>query len=189
MKRAGEKPRMTPITRMVRFGNESRVRTMTFGTYPRSFASSAVRRALACLLLMLSAVVPIGCGPAPPRVAKVGGRVTLDGKPLAKASVTFVPMATKENQSPGPTAQGLTDADGKYQLSVDVSTPGAVVGICRIYISTRLSDPAIDDRDAGGPVRTLPRDKVPSRYNMGTELTFDVPKGGTDQANFALTSN
>ena len=41
------------------------------------------------------------------------------GKPLPKASVTFAPMATKESPNPGPTAQGLTDADGRYQLSVD----------------------------------------------------------------------
>src|SRR5437762_3617626 len=125
--------------------------------------------------------VVIGCGPQPPRVAKVAGRVTLDGKPLPKASVTFVPMATKENQNPGKTAQGITDQDGRYELSVDASTPGAVVGKCRIYISTRLSDPAIDERDAGGPIRSLPRDKVPQRYNTGTELTFDVPAGGTDK--------
>jgi hypothetical protein len=141
------------------------------------------------LLLVIAVVFVLGCGPKPPRVAQVSGRVTLDGKPLPKASVTFVPMATKENPNPGPTAQGMTDEDGRYQLSVDVSTPGAVVGKCRIYISTRLSDPAIDDRDAGGPIRSLPRDKVPSRYNQGTELEFDVPPVGTDKANFDLTSN
>jgi hypothetical protein len=133
-------------------------------------------------------LVVAGCGERPPRVAAVAGRVTLDGKPLGKASVTFVPMATKENQNPGPTAQALTDADGRYQLSVDVATPGAVVGKCRIYITTLLSDPAADDRDAGGPVRKV-RDKVPSKYNLGTELQFEVPPGGTDQANFDLTSN
>ena len=122
------------------------------------------------------------------RIARVAGRVTLDGKALPKASVTFVPMASKENPNPGPTAQGITDSDGRYQLSVDVSTPGAVVGKCRIYITTILSDPAIDDRDAGGPIRKV-RDKVPSKYNMGTELEFNVPPGGTDEANFDLKSN
>jgi hypothetical protein len=137
--------------------------------------------------LALALVVLLGCGPQPPRVAKVSGRVTLDGKPLPKASVTFVPMASKGNQNPGPTAQGMTDADGRYQLAVDVSTPGAVVGKCRIYVTTILSDPAIDDRDAGGPIRKV-RDRVPQRYNQGTELQFDVPPGGTNQANFDLTS-
>src|SRR5262249_14263940 len=129
-------------------------------------------------LLMASC---LGCGSGAPRVAKVSGRVTMDGKPLPKASVMFAPMATKGHENPGPTAQGMTDAEGRYELSVDVATQGAVVGKCRIYISTRLSDPAIDERDAGGPIRSLPKDKVPQRYNTGTELTFDVPPGGTDQ--------
>lgn len=140
------------------------------------------------VLIAIFLVVIAGCGPKTVRVAKVTGRVTLDGKPLPKASVTFVPMASKENLNPGPTAQGMTDAEGRYQLSVDVSTPGAVVGKCRIYITTILSDPAIDERDAGGPVRKV-RDKVPAKYNMGTELEFDVPPGGTAEANFDLTSN
>jgi hypothetical protein len=141
------------------------------------------------VLLGIVLALSVGCGPKPVRVARVAGQVKLDGKPLPKASVTFVPMASKENLNPGPTAQGITDAEGRFQVSVDVTTPGAVVGKCRIYISTRLSDPAIDERDAGGPIRSLPRDKVPPRYNMGTELTFDVPPGGTDAANFDLTSN
>lgn len=142
-----------------------------------------------CLIGCLALAALLGCGPAAPRIAKVSGRVTLDGKPLPKASVTFAPMAQKGHENPGPTAQGLTDAEGRYAVSVDAATPGAVVGTCRIYISTRLSDPTIDDRDAGGPIRALPKDKVPQRYNTSTELTFDVPKGGTDQANFELTSN
>jgi hypothetical protein len=140
------------------------------------------------LLVGFCAVWFMGCGPGAPRVAPISGRVTLDGQPLPKASVTFVPMATKENPNPGPTAQGMTDDDGRYQISVDVATPGAVVGQCRIYITTILSDPALDDRDAGGPIRKV-RDKVPPRYNTGTELVFAVPAGGTDQANFELTSN
>ena len=139
-------------------------------------------------LFLLVLLVLLGCGAQPPRVAQVSGRVTLDSKPLPKASVTFVPMASKENENPGPTAQGMTDAEGRYQLSVDVSTPGAIVGKCRIYITTILSDPAIDDRDAGGPIRKV-RDKVPQKYNQGTELQFEVPPGGSDQANFDLTSN
>lgn len=159
---------------------------MTCRTHPRSSALSAVLSSLVGALTLVGALS--GCGTGAPRVAQVSGRVTLDGKPLPKASVTFVPMATRQNENPGPTAQGMTDDQGRYQLSVDVSTPGAVVGACRIYITTILSDPATDDRDAGGPIRKV-RDKVPTRYNMATELTFDVPAGGTDRANFDLTSN
>lgn len=135
------------------------------------------------LLVLLTA---IGCGGKPYQLAQVSGKVTLDGVPLPNASVTFVPMASKENQNPGPTAQGKTDAGGRFKLDVDPATPGAVVGKCRIYITTVISEPTAADRDAGGVPKI--KDKVPPRYNIQTELTFDVPAGGTDQANFELKS-
>src|SRR5262245_62445218 len=142
------------------------------------------------LLIALTVSASAGCGIGSYTISTVSGRVTLDGKPLAKASVTFVPMATQGNQSPGPTAQGKTDADGRYTLAVDPNRPGAVVGKCRIYITTivpELMGKTDPDRDAGGP-RTLVRDRVPEKYNMRTELVFDVPPGGTEKADFPLFS-
>jgi hypothetical protein len=135
----------------------------------------------------LALAVLCGCNSKPYSVATVSGRVTLDGKPLPKASITFVPMATKENIAPGPTATALTDADGRYTLTVDKDTPGAVVGRCRIFVTTRFTDSPPPDRDGGLPMR-LPKDKVPEKYNTRTELTFDVPTGGTDHADFDLKS-
>jgi hypothetical protein len=120
-------------------------------------------------------------------VASVSGRVTLDGKPLPKASITFAPMFSKDNINPGPTAAGMTDAEGRYTLYIDQNNPGAVVGKCRIYITTLLTDPAFDDRDSGPAVKR-PKDKVPEKYNQKTEIVYDVPTGGTDDANFDLKS-
>src|SRR3954451_22712547 len=119
------------------------------------------------VLLIVSVAMVVGCGPKPTRIAKVSGRVTLDGKPLPKASVTFAPMATKDRPNPGPTAQGMTDDEGRYQLTLGTgdSKAGAVVGKCRIYITTLLSNPLLDDRDAGGP-RPKMRDRVPDKYKL-----------------------
>jgi hypothetical protein len=128
-----------------------------------------------------------GCNSQPFAVAQVSGRVTLDGKPLPKASITFVPLATKENLAPGPTATALTDADGRYTLTVNKDTPGAVVGRCRIFVTTMFTDAPPPDRDGGPPVR-MPKDKVPERYNVRTDLTYDVPRDGTDHADFDLKS-
>jgi hypothetical protein len=36
-------------------------------------------------------------------------------------------LASKDNMNPGPTAAGITDADGRYTLIVDKDTPGSVV--------------------------------------------------------------
>src|SRR5438132_3509053 len=91
------------------------------------------------LISPLVLVLLIGCG-KPYKVAHVSGRVTLDGQPLAKASITFVPQASKENIAPGPTAASFTDADGRYTLYVDKGTPGSVVHKCRVYITTLLGD-------------------------------------------------
>src|SRR5947207_2678771 len=101
-------------------------------------------------LVQVVMTASVGCSQPAYEVVHVAGKVTLDGKPLPKASVTFVPMATKTRENPGPTSQGVTDTDGRFQVSVDPATPGAVVGKSRIYISTILSDPLLDDRDAGG---------------------------------------
>jgi hypothetical protein len=145
-----------------------------------------------CFIIPLVLAFVSGCGGKPYKVAAVSGRVTLDGKPLAKASITFVPMATKENMGPGPTAHALTDADGRYTLGIDKHTGGAVVHKCRIIITTLFlgSDMPVDNNQDGGPPMLVrrPRDKVPEKYNTRTELVFDVPPGGTDQANFELKS-
>jgi hypothetical protein len=141
------------------------------------------------VFILLALAVAVGCSGKPYKVAQVSGRVTLDGKPLDKALVTFVPMGTKENLAPGPTAAGATDADGRYKLGIDPQTPGSVVGKCRIFITTIQPDaPAADDRDAGGPAKRVVKDRVPEKYNLKTDLVFDVPRDGTDQANFDLKS-
>jgi hypothetical protein len=139
------------------------------------------------ILVGLVLVALSGCNNKPYKVAQVSGRVTLDGKPLPKASVTFAPMFSQENLNPGPTAAGMTDADGRYTLYIDQNNPGAVIGKCRIYITTLLTDPVLDDRDGGPPIKR-PKDRVPEKYNQRTELIYDVPPGGTDQANFDLKS-
>src|SRR5262249_34965527 len=103
----------------------------------RSSRTSEARRGrpmryrLALLALALPAV---GCGGGP-KVAPVSGRVTLDGQPLAGASVNFQPLSDGNNLNPGPGSYGKTDADGRYSLRVVVDDrPGAFVGKHRVEI-------------------------------------------------------
>src|SRR5947209_13984065 len=90
-------------------------------------------------VIPLVLVLLVGCG-KPYKVASVSGRITLDGQPLAKASITFVPQASKEDLAPGPTAAAFTDADGRYVLGISKDTPGSVVHKCRVYITTIIGD-------------------------------------------------
>ncbi|MCL2348301.1 MAG: DUF4198 domain-containing protein [Planctomycetaceae bacterium] len=68
-----------------------------------------------------------GCTPKGPKVYRVEGIVTLDGKPVAGANVSFAPkQAGAPDDLSGPLlAGGSTDADGKYTLS---TTRGSAVG-------------------------------------------------------------
>jgi hypothetical protein len=138
-------------------------------------------RSVTCLPILLLPLLG-GCSSEPYRIAAVSGRVTLNGKPLANASVTFAPVPVKGSDEPGPSSAAITDADGRYTLrTIGTDKTGAVVGkhMVRIALVGDTPDPA-DDR----PIKE--RGQLPMKYNAKTELQFDVSAGGTDSANFDL---
>ena len=121
----------------------------------------------------LLAFAVAGCGGG--NTANVSGVVTLDGKPLDGAAVTFTP--TTGGDIGGSTAR--TDAQGRYTLrTVSGDKPGAALGNHRVAVSLSKENPKNQDLAV--------TDVVPARYNQKTELKFDVPAGGTDAANFDL---
>lgn len=146
-----------------------------------------VRPCVVGLPLLLSAA---GCGSEPYKVAPVSGTATLDGKPLANAWVTFMPVGTKENPNPGPTSAGKTDANGRFTLSIEPGRPGAVVGAHKVSVNAAAGEGKGEDRDAGGTraAKEKEKEKLPDVYNTRTTLTFDVPPEGTDKADFPLKS-
>lgn len=138
---------------------------------------------LAALLLCA-----IGCGGGP-RLAPVSGKVTLDGKPLAGADISFYPVNVKAGSDAGIASTGKTDVNGEYSLETTKGQRGAVVGPHRVSITRPIED--VGDADtrpkrtrAGPPMKDL----VPARY-MGeqSELKFEVlPED--NKADFPLTS-
>lgn len=132
-------------------------------------------------LWLLPLVAAAGCGDATP-VAPVAGRVTVNGQPQANAAVTFAPVGSGGNPEPGPSSVGTTDADGRYVLAlIGQNGTGAVVGKHRVQVAIRQERDVDDDRPLLKAVKQLP-----AKYNGATELTFDVPPGGTADANFDL---
>jgi hypothetical protein len=111
-----------------------------------------------------------GCGGGGPQVAPVTGRVTLDGRPLELADVTFQPDGS---QRP---SVGRTDADGRYALAYKRGQSGAIVGnhSVRIHISTDL-------------VAKPPH--IPACYDAQSELRADVQAGQENVLNFDLKSD
>jgi hypothetical protein len=135
-----------------------------------------MRLRLFVLILLLAAA---GCGP---KVAPVSGKVTFDDKPLVNATVIFMPDSDQMN--PGPGSKAKTDQDGQFSLELmSGDTKGALVGKHKVSITAYEGD---DKIPSSGPDMVFRKLLVPERYNGRTELTFDVPSGGSTSANFDL---
>src|SRR5262245_49245216 len=102
------------------------------------------------LTVLLAALALPGCGKTNLKVAPVSGIVTLDGNPLKRASVTFLPKAG------GRPSFGVTNDQGRYILEYSLQELGAEVGACTVKITTQSSG------DDSGAKAT--KELVPKRY-------------------------
>ena len=133
-----------------------------------------------------------GCGkgvvPPDPSVV-VTGVVTMDGKPLSKATVRFVP---KEGAKQGFGGSGVTDSAGKYELRSLVGEEAAVgtpPGKYTIIITKMVKpDGSVADM-MEPPMMSAAKESIPLRYSdtASSILNENVSSsGGT--FDFSLTS-
>ena len=128
-----------------------------------------------CFVLTTVLAVSAGCsGGGTPDVGVVTRTVTMDGKPLENAEIVFAP-------SSGRPSMGLTDSNGKYELTYIRDVKGAVPGTHKVRITTR---PESRPDDYTGPQF---KETIPAKYNADTTLTADV-KAGENTFNFDLQS-
>lgn len=140
-----------------------------------------LRPGAVCCLCLQALLFVLGCGSSG-KLAPVSGVVTLNGKPLANALVSFQPIAS-QGTSPGVGSYGTTDSAGKYSLrTADTDAPGAVVGNHLVLINLKVES---DDRD---PRTRPPAKTLLAKYNVQSELQFKVEPGGSTAANFDLKS-
>lgn len=136
------------------------------------------------------------------KTVPASGIVTLDGKPVAGAGVTFM---SKEGNK---VASADTDADGKFALKTMVgkqSVNGAVVGVHKVGVSKTESsgpdagkkegetDKEMVNRMSGQATNTSEfKEKyiVPKRYNSpeNSQITATVAEGGSTDIEIKLTS-
>jgi hypothetical protein len=125
-----------------------------------------------CLFVAL--LLSAGCGGAAD--GPVSGRVTLDGRPLAKAHVYFYPR-TKNDEALF--YLGRTDPEGRYALkSVKDDVTAVQAGVYRVSLTTAVVENA---DESSRP----PKEMVPQAYRDEAH-EYQVPEGGTTQANFEL---
>ena len=104
--------------------------------------------------------------------------MTLDGKPLADGSITFIPAGK------GISAGGKI-VDSHYELS---SKDGLVPATYQVRINASESTGRTIVDPAGNIEIPDMRNVIPPRYNTRTELTAEVTAEGPNRFDFDLKS-
>lgn len=143
-----------------------------------------------------------GCGSGRPKTVPVTGVVTLDGKPIEGANVTFYPdtgetagagAQQKKADGPGRPATGTTDKDGKFTLKTFEPGDGALPGKYKVAIIKKEVTGFLADKDglSGGiaPEGVKENWIIPPKYADPNKsgLTAEV-KSGMQPLEFKLTS-
>lgn len=137
---------------------------------------------LALTVFVGSLVSFSGCRQNPKNLSKVYGVVRVDGKPLTKGTVMFVPDA-------GRSATGTIQSDGTFTMQTFGDSDGALVGKHKVAVIAYEAD------KYNRPAYEAPNQKseplVPQHYmSPGTSgLTFEVEAGKANNAEFDLTSH
>ena len=111
-------------------------------------------RALVCTLVILGLA---GCGAKPLEVALVSGMVTLDGAPVEKALVRFVPQEGSSVQRP---VYAVTDAEGNYDATFGKGTKGVPIGTSVVQLSTGEEDGVFWQGKEYNRVELFPKDAL-----------------------------
>lgn len=171
------------------------------------FAKNSHRTVAVLMLLFFS----VGCGSDRPPLATASGKVTMNGGPVAGATVSFVPVEG------GRAATAMTDTEGVYVMNTYGDVDGAIVGDHYVAVM-KVGGPGADmleqesyneDTDemtganslspnlggVDGPdedavdIESLTEYLVPKRYmdptNSGLRVT--VPPEGSERLNLELT--
>src|SRR5436189_4588890 len=143
---------------------------------------------LALSILATVGIVLTGCSNSSrPPTYPVTGTVTMQGKPVAGAVITFVPTSNE-----GEAASAITDSEGKYALTTWRAGDGARPGEYRVKVSKQEQtavDPSkmvrnlsieeeqkiyVESKKPRPPAKSL----IPSKYqdDQTSGITHTVPK-------------
>ena len=143
--------------------------------------------ALFCLGMLASGGCTPAANPNIPELVPVDGTVSMDGAPLANASVVFIPAGATQG---GP-SYGLTDEGGRYALEYQAGQKGAPVGEFKVVCSKWIMPDGSDYVGVPGgpsPMEAGAKEKLSPKFSdeNATTLKATVPAGG-GTINFDLT--
>lgn len=140
------------------------------------------------VLTLLTSLLFVGCGNSEYSPVPVSGLITVDGTPRSDLVVTFIPLDVNDQGEAGPPSAGKTDGEGKFSLTQRGGKKGATPGNYKVTIFTEESaKPDADPTDDNVYTNSKP-DPIPTSYNTESTLTFEVPVGGTDKADFQVNT-
>lgn len=111
----------------------------------------------------------------------VSGKVTLNGKPLERGSIQFLP--TQADQAAAAWGQIV---DGAYSVG---AADGPVAGEYSVSITSASSETPAAGALPGDDSGPADPNAVPEQYNLKTTLKATVEAGKANQLNYDLTSN
>jgi hypothetical protein len=111
------------------------------------------------------------------RSATVSGKVTVDGTPLTKGSVRYIPDKEKGNTSTDE-AVGEINASGVYELRTN-NQPGAPTGWYKVCV---VSTDTPDNTNPSAPVKSYvdAKYKTPATTDLSKEVKSGAPPGAYD---------
>ena len=128
-----------------------------------------------CTLLLYGVTHFVGCQTHEKETAVVRGTVSLDGQPVQKGVVMFVPRA-------GRSARGVIRSDGTFQMSTYGEGDGAIVGENNVAVLVALGDDATAE--------DIKKYSLPNKYASpaSSGIVCDVKPGEENEVNLKLES-
>lgn len=113
-------------------------------------------------LVAVPLLIACGCSSGPPGLVPAAGKVEFGGKPVADASLAFIPDTAKNPQ--GRSASAQTDAQGAFKLQTAPRGEGALPGTYRVTVNLY-------------PGQKIPFSPDYTRLDK-TTLIVEIPQGG-----------
>jgi hypothetical protein len=147
-----------------------------------------VRTARAAVAGAALAVLLAGCQKTPPPIVEASGVIRLDGKPLNKVQVRFIPM---DGYGAEYMAAGVTDEAGRFQLTCN-GKPGACACEHRVVVTEADIPPRLQSENAQAELAryldSLGGRPIPPKYSNLADSPLEAKvTAGRAEYDFDLT--